>query len=64
MIGDKSKSRNGQWDMGHTPENKYSEWHEKYIKGEITKEEFLDWYRNPKNYKPENPFASRSHKYE
>jgi NAD+--asparagine ADP-ribosyltransferase len=50
--------------MGHTPENKYSVWNKKYIKGEITKEEFLNWYRNPNNYRPESPSANRSHKYE
>jgi RHS repeat-associated protein len=64
LIWDKSKSRAGQWDMGHTPENKYSEMHKKYMNGEITKEEFLEWYRNPKNYRPESPSANRSHKYE
>jgi len=50
--------------MGHTPENKYSEWNIKYLNDEITKQEFLDWYRNPKNYRPERPSANRSHKYE
>ncbi|WP_201777886.1 HNH/ENDO VII family nuclease [Ornithinibacillus contaminans] len=64
LLWDKSKSRAGQWDMGHTPENKYSEWHKKYLNDEITKQEFLDWYRNPKNYRPESPSANRSHKYE
>lgn len=64
LFWDKSKPRAGQWDMGHTPENKYSVWHKKYIKGEITKEEFLNWYRNPNNYRPESPSANRSHKYE
>ncbi|AEI31914.1 hypothetical protein BJV85_002357 [Clostridium acetobutylicum] len=64
LSWDTSKSRAGQWDMGHTPENKYSEWHKKYIDGEITKKEFLEWYRNPNNYRPESPSANRSHKYE
>ena len=59
-----TKPRNGQWDMGHTQENKYSEWHQKYLKDEITKKEFLDWYRNPNNYRPESPSANRGHKYE
>lgn len=27
-------------------------------------EEFLNWYRNPNNYRPESPSANRSHKYE
>ncbi|ADZ20690.1 conserved hypothetical protein [Clostridium acetobutylicum EA 2018] len=64
LSWDTSKSRAGQWDMGHIPENKYSEWHKKYIDGEITKKEFLEWYRNPNNYRPESPSANRSHKYE
>ncbi|HZG59959.1 MAG TPA: GH-E family nuclease [Anoxybacillus sp.] len=38
LFWDKSKPKAGQWDMGHTPENKYSVWHKKYIKGEIIKE--------------------------
>ncbi|WP_281250276.1 GH-E family nuclease [Virgibacillus proomii] len=38
--------------------------HKKYIEGELIKEEFLKWYRNPKNYRPEGPSANRSHKYE
>lgn len=50
--------------MGHTPENKYSEWHKKYMDGEITKKEFLNWYRNPDNYMPESPSANRSYAYE
>ena len=47
LFWNKSKTRAGQWDMGHTPENKYSKWHKKYIEGELTKEEFLKWYREP-----------------
>ena len=30
----------------------------------ISKDEFLEWYRNPKNYRPELPGTNRSHKYE
>ena len=42
----------------------YSGIHELYINGTITKEEFLEWYRNPYNYRPELPSANRGHKYE
>ncbi|MCG1021457.1 hypothetical protein EKQ44_07180 [Sutcliffiella horikoshii] len=64
IIWDKSKPRNGQWDMGHIPGEKYSEVHELYMKGIISKKEFLEWYRNPKNYRPELPSTNRGHKYE
>jgi hypothetical protein len=50
--------------MGHIPGEKYSDMHKKYMDGVITKEEFLEWYRDPKNYRPELPSTNRSHKYE
>ncbi len=64
LTWEKSKPRSGQWDMGHTPENKYSDMHQKYINGEITKDEFLEWFRNHNNYRPESLSANRSHMYE
>ena len=33
LFWDKSKSRAGQWDMGHTQQNKYSKWHKDYLDG-------------------------------
>ena len=47
--------------MGHTRENKYSEQHKKYMDGDISKEKFLEWYRGPKNYRPESPCVNRSY---
>lgn len=64
IVWDRSKPRNGQWDMGHKPNHKYSDMHKKYMDGKITKEQFLDWYHNPKNYRPELPGTNRSHQYE
>lgn len=64
IIWDRSKPRNGQWDMGHIPDAKYSEVHKKYMDGEMSKEEFLNWYRDPANYRPELPSTNRSHRYE
>lgn len=58
------ESRNGVWDMGHIPEEKYSKVHDQYMNGEITKDEFLNWYNDPANYRPEIPSNNRSHKYE
>lgn len=64
ITWDKSKNRNGQWDMGHIPGEKYSEVHELYMNDIITKKEFLEWYRNPANYRPELPSTNRAHKFE
>lgn len=58
------ESRKGGWDMGHLPEAKYSEMHEAYMNGELTTKEFVDWYNDPANYRPELPSNNRSHKYE
>ena len=58
------QSRKGVWDMGHIPEAKYSEIHEAYMNGELTTKEFVDWYNDPANYRPELPSNNRSHKYE
>ncbi len=52
------------WDMGHLPGQEYKTLHGKYMRGEITKKEFLREYRNSKNYQPESKSANRSHKYE
>ena len=64
LIWDPTRPRDGQWDMGHLPEHKYSVWHQKYIDDELSLEEFLEWYRNPAHYRPELPSTNRSHKYE
>ena len=58
------ESRKGVWDMGHIPEAKYSEMHEAYMNGELTVKEFVDWYNDIDNYRPELPSNNRSHKYE
>ena len=50
--------------MGHIPEAKYSEMHEAYMNGKLTIKEFVDWYNDPTNYRPELPSNNRSHKYE
>lgn len=50
--------------MGHISREKYSEMHQLYMDDVITKDEFLELYRNPDNYRPELPSINRSHKYE
>lgn len=64
IMWDKTKPRKGQWDMGHLPTEKYSEMHKKYMDDIISKEEFLNWYHDPKNYRPELPHTNRSHMFE
>ncbi|MCF6347897.1 MAG: GH-E family nuclease [Flavobacteriaceae bacterium] len=61
---DKTKPRNGQWDMGHNRGKEYRKYHKDYMDGKITKEEFLEIHRNPSHYQPELPGPNRSHKYE
>lgn len=58
------QARKGVWDMGHITEAKYSKMHQAYMRGELTTKEFVDWYNNPDNYRPELPSNNRSHKYE
>ena len=64
ITWDKTVPRMGQWDMGHKPEHKYSDYHGKYMNGEISKEEFLKVHRNPDNYRPELPNTNRGHLFE
>ena len=64
ITWDLTKPRNGQWDMGHIPGEKYSQMHQLYMDDVISKEEFLEWYRNPANYRPELPRTNRSRRYE
>ena len=47
--------------MGHIPKAKYSKLRERYLSGEITKEDFLSEYRESKNYRVEDPLRNRSH---
>lgn len=64
LFWDTSKSRIGQWDMGHLPGHEYTKLHKSYMNDEISKDEFLKEYRDPNNYRPEDVHNNRSHKYE
>ena len=64
ITWDPTKPRNGQWDMGHIPDAKYSVMHKLYMDDLMSLNDFLAWYRNPANYRPELPSTNRSHKYE
>ncbi|POO56710.1 PAAR-like domain-containing protein [Agrobacterium rosae] len=64
LTWDKFKSRAGQWDMGHKPGHEYRTLHRDYMENRITKDEFLQKYRDPNNYQPESVNGNRSHRYE
>ena len=55
----KKLPRNGQWDMGHLEDQKYSDMYDFFIRGDISEKEFLKWYRNAKNYEPQLPGYNR-----
>jgi hypothetical protein len=61
---DPTQNRFDQWHMGHTPGNEYRRLVDRYVNGEITWEEFLTEYNNPKNYRPELPSKNLSHEFE
>lgn len=64
LTWDKTRSRAGQWDMGHIRYHEYGRLHSDYMAERISKVEFLEEYRNPDNYLPESVHSNRSHKYE
>lgn len=53
--------RAGIWDMGHKPGHKYSDIWRSYVNGEMTPQQFLDWYNEPKNYRVEFSSRNRAH---
>lgn len=53
--------RAGIWDMGHKPGHKYSDVWRSYVNGEMTPQQFLDWYIEPKNYRVEFSSRNRAH---
>lgn len=55
------QSRGGLWDMGHVEGNEYRNLREQYLGGEITFQEFMQEYRNPENYRVQDPYRNRSH---
>jgi len=61
---DTSNPRAGQWDMGHIPGKEYRKSHEDYLDGKTSLDDFLNEYRDPKNYRPESPSANRGHRHE
>lgn len=53
--------RKDVWDMGHIKGKEYRTLRDQYLSGKISKEEFLKRFRDPDNYRVENPGRNRSH---
>ena len=64
LFWDKSKNRQGQWDMGHRKGKSYDSLKKKFIDGKITYQDYLDEYNNPENYFPQGMNGNRSKKYD
>ncbi|WP_435770340.1 HNH/ENDO VII family nuclease [Nocardioides sp. SYSU DS0651] len=53
--------RKGVWDMGHNPGSEYRDLLDDYLNHKISKEEFLERYRDPDNYTVQHPTRNQSH---
>ena len=47
--------------MGHVPGREYKNLREEYLSHRITEEEFLREFRDPNNYRVQDPSRNRSH---
>ena len=61
ITWEKGQDREGLWDMGHVPGREYKNLREEYLSHRITEEEFLREYRDPNNYRVQDPSRNRSH---
>ncbi len=64
ITWDKSKKRNGQWDMGHKPGEEYRRDWKLYQEGKLSWDEMKERYNDSNRYRPELPSTNRSHKLE
>ncbi|MGO4877555.1 HNH/ENDO VII family nuclease [Pedobacter sp. AJM] len=56
--------REGVWSMGHKPGYEYRHLRKAYMEGRITKDQFLEYFNDPKYYRPETPATSSKHAHE
>ena len=63
-MGPDPSSHAGQWDIGRWPGHEHRELNRRYMDYNVSKKQFLDEYRNPGNYYPEDPYSNRSHEFE
>ena len=62
ITWNKDIPRNGQWDMGHLEDQKYSDMYDRFLRGKMSEQEFLEWYRTAENYEPQTIPFNRGHK--
>ncbi|SKX65763.1 Alpha/beta hydrolase of uncharacterised function (DUF1023) [Mycobacteroides abscessus subsp. bolletii] len=53
--------RKGLWDMGHVGGSEYRDLKQDYLRGDLTYDEFLEIFRDPNNYRVQDPYRNRSH---
>lgn len=61
ITWEEGQDREGLWDMGHVPGREYKNLREEYLSHRITEEEFLREFRDPNNYRVQDPSRNRSH---
>ena len=61
ITWEEGEDREGLWDMGHVPGREYKTLREEYLSHRITEEEFLREFRDPNNYRVQDPSRNRSH---
>lgn len=45
--------------MGHLQDQKYSDAYDRFLRGKMSEQEFLEWYRTAENYEPQLPRYNR-----
>lgn len=53
--------RDGLWDMGHRSGEEYRNFKDEYLRGDLPYEKFIEIYRDPDNYRVQDPYRNRSH---
>ena len=54
-------SKNKPWDMGHKPGHEWWKFRAHAKNFNLSRKQVLDWYNNPKHYRPELPSSNRCH---
>lgn len=64
VYWEKGHPRQGEWDMGHVAGQEYRKLREDYLDHKISKDEFLEQYKDSGNYEVQLPSVNRSRKLE
>ena len=63
-LTEKTMRKGQPWDMGHKPGYEFHKLQADAAKTNLSRDEFLDIYNDPKYYRPELPASNRSHQNE